>query len=111
MTRINHDFAGLKKLEVDMLKAIFDKKNWRNSNTEVTIIPASSENGSTFGTRAEIRLHDNPIATYWYDYGKVDVDVNTLRLHPTMTTKSRLKALGANVYTKKGVTYLDDKEI
>ena len=35
-------------------------------------------------------------------------NTDTLRRYPTNTTKSRLRALGVNVTTRKGVTYLGD---
>lgn len=39
------------------------------------------------------------------------VNKSTLEQWPSNTTKSRLRALGCNVYTKKGVTYLNDESI
>ena len=53
---------------------------------------------------ALVYLHGNHIATV--TQGSVRVNIDTLRKYPTVTTKSRLRALGVNVCTKKGITYL-----
>ena len=95
-----------------MLNAIHNKiAKWTNNNTAVFYI-SSGESGNPFGSRSEIYLHGNLIAEYWHDE-KAPLAVNrqTLARWSTSTTKSRLRALGANVSTRKGVTYLDNVAI
>ena len=92
-----------------MLSAIHNKVDkWMNNNTAVFYISAS-ESGNPNGSRSEIYLHGNLIAEYWHDAPTpLEVDTKTLARWSTPTTKSRLRALGANVTTRKGVTYLNN---
>ena len=102
----------MRKIEQQMLSAVHAKVDkWTNNNTAVFYISAS-ESGNPFGSRSEIYLHGNLIAEYWHDE-KAPLAVNrqTLARWSTPTTKSRLRALGANVATRKGVTYLDNVAI
>lgn len=102
----------MRKIEQQMLNAIHNKLDkWTNNNTAVFYISAS-ESGNPFGSRSEIYLHGNLIAEYWHDE-KAPLAVNrqTLARWSTPTTKSRLRALGANVATRKGVTYLNNVAI
>ena len=95
-----------------MLNAVHSKiSKWTNNNTAVFYISAS-ESGNPNGSRSEIYLHGNLIAEYWHDApAPLEVDTRTLARWSTPTTKSRLRALGANVATRKGVTYLDNVAI
>lgn len=93
----------MRKIEKEMLEAIKGKVDWCKANTGVFMENA----GSPYGPRAEIYLHGQNIANYWYKSGELDVCERTLARYPTVTTKSRLRALGVNVYTKAGVTYLN----
>lgn len=97
----------MRKIEKLMNKAISQQFNWSHQNTSVHI----ECNGNPHGKRAEIYLHGHHIADYWYDSQELDVDVRTLSRWPTVTTKSRLRALGANVFTKDYTTYLDGKAV
>lgn len=97
----------MRKVEQQMLAAIQSRKFWIGGNTCVDIVNNDNPNG----LRAEIFLHGNHIADYWYRDGKLDVDSRTLAEWPTPTTKSRLRALGAKVYTKKHTVYLDGQPI
>jgi hypothetical protein len=102
----------MRKIEQQMLSAIHSKmEKWTNNNTAVFYISAS-ESGNPFGSRSEIYLHGNLIAEYWHDE-KAPLAVNrqTLARWSTPTTKSRLRALGANVSTRKGITYLNNVAI
>lgn len=102
----------MRKIEQQMLNAVYSKADkWVNNNTAVFYISAS-ESGNPFGSRSEIYLHGNLIAEYWHDE-KAPLAVNrqTLARWSTPTTKSRLRALGVNVSTRKGVTYLDNVAI
>ena len=80
----------MRKIEQQMLSAIANRKNWNSDNTLVHI---EHGGGNPFGVRAEIYLHGNHIADYWYDSKDLDVDVRTLAQWQTSTTKSRLRAL------------------
>lgn len=93
----------MRVIEKQMIQAIMNGKNWQKDNTAVFI--------NTEGD-AVVFLHGHPIATVKDCLPlELNVDVDTLRNWPTNTTKSRLRALGANVYTKKGVIYLDDEAL
>ena len=101
----------MRKIEKLMLNAISSKVDkWMNSNTAVFYISAN-ESGNPFGSRSEVFLHGNHIADYWHESGSLEVNSRTLAQWSTPTTKSRLRALGANVATRKGVTYLDNVAI
>jgi hypothetical protein len=101
----------MRKIEKQMLDAISSKADkWVNNNTAVFYISAN-ESGNPFGSRSEVFLHGNHIADYWHESGSLEVNSRTLAKWPTPTTKSRLRALGANVATRKGVTYLDNVAI
>lgn len=102
----------MRKIEQQMLSAIYSKADkWTNNNTAVFYI-SSSESGNPHGARSEIYLHGNLIAEYWHNLDTpLAVDTKTLARWPTPTTKSRLRALGANVATRKGVTYLNNVAI
>ncbi len=97
----------MRKIEKEMLTAIENRKDWMKANMGVFI------EGSTnpYGPRAGVYLHGHHIASFWYDSDELVVDSHTLSRFPTVTTKSRLRALGANVYTHKGVTYLNEEAI
>lgn len=105
----------MRKIEQQMLDAIHTKKaEWRSDNTAVFFENA----GNPYGTRSEVYLFGNHIATYWHGDGcnplegsNLEVNTATLARWPSNTTKSRLRALGANLTTKKGVLYLDGKAL
>jgi hypothetical protein len=92
----------MRKLEQAMIAAINARKNWAGGNTSVRVI--DDLNSAVF-------LHGNHIADYNSGNGFVMVNTDTLRRWPTPTTKSRLRALGANVYTKSGTVYLDERAV
>ena len=100
----------MRKIEQQMIAAVHTKQNFIKDNTAVFFLSAQ-ETGNPYGSRSAIYLHNNLIAEYWHDTKQLHVIERTLREYPTNTTKSRLRALGANVYTKNKITYLDDKPI
>jgi hypothetical protein len=101
----------MRKIEKQMIEAVKNKREFRLDNTTVFFISAS-ESGNPHGSRSEISLYDNLIAEYWHDAPTpLEVNAQTLARWSTPTTKSRLRALGANVATRKGVTYLNDQPI
>lgn len=91
----------MRVIEQNMLNAIHAKQDWFEDNTRVVQLRDQEQ--------AQIFLHGHSIAIYDYIADEVRADKETLRDWPTATTKSRLRALGVNVYTKKHVTYLNDE--
>lgn len=104
----------MKAIEREMLNAMSDgKKHWSKDNTSIERL--NSIEGTQW-YKYSVRLHGNHIATVIVpNPGQhrvlTYVDYETLREYPTVTTKSRLRALGVNVYTKAYTTYVDDEPI
>ena len=90
----------MRKIEDEMVRAAHSMRDWRSGNTEVKVDEGISK----------VYLHGHHIATVGF-LGGVQVNVDTLRRFPTNTTKSRLRALGVDVYTKNHVTYLNGEPI
>lgn len=92
----------MRKIEQQMLNAVKNKAiRFISGNTWV----------SGHGGTSQVFLHNNHIATVHHDTGKVDVNRYTLRKWPTATTRSRLRALGAKIETRKGVLYVNGEVI
>lgn len=101
----------MRKIEQQMIDALETKAGaWHKDNTSLFYVSAQ-ESGNPYGARAEIYLHGNHIADYWYDSRQLDVDLVTLQRWPTMTTRSRLRALGADLVCIKGTLHLNGKSI
>lgn len=92
----------MRKIEKAMNAAVQNCALWRLDNTSVQ--PIDDVNCAVY-------LHGNHIADVNSRTGFVMVNKETLARWATPTTKSRLRALGANVATRKGVTYLDNVAI
>jgi hypothetical protein len=92
----------MRKIEQQMMTAIMNRKSWQCGNTMVSIRDDNS---------VSVFLHGNHIADIDCPSGFVLVNGSTLRRYPTNTTKSRLRALGVNVSTRKGVTYLNNEPV
>jgi hypothetical protein len=92
----------MRKIEQQMIAAIHTRKSWQGGNTMVSNID---------DVNSAVYLHGNHIADVNSRNGLVMVNTYTLRQWATNTTKSRLRALGANVSTRKGVTYLNNVAI
>ena len=90
----------MRLIEKKMIDAIQQGRNFSLDNTHVKI---------DFNT-AHVFLHGNHIASV-VNGGTPIVNLDTLRRYPTNTTKSRLRALGVDVYTKKGITYVNGEEV
>jgi len=88
----------MRKIEKQMIDAINNRRTWHGANTSVSSID---------DVNCAVFLHGNHIADVNSRTGFVMVNKYTLHKWPSVTTKSRLRALGANVTTKKGITYLD----
>lgn len=89
----------MRKIEQQMLSAIHNHVRFQSANTIVSPLDELT---------VAIYLHGHEIALINQRSGFVMTNVDTLRRYPTNTTKSRLRALGVNVATRKGVTYLDN---
>jgi hypothetical protein len=92
----------MRKIEKQMNDAIHTQKRWSLQNTIVS--PIDDVNVAVY-------LHGHEIAIVNTYNGFTMTNIDTLRRYPTNTTKSRLRALGVNVATRKGITYLDGKAI
>ena len=97
----------MRKIEEEMLQAIKERRTWAKDNTRVEF--ARGENGATWW--CDVYLHGNHIAKFDEMTWRPTVNVNTLARWPTVTTKSRLRALGANIVTKRGTVYLNGEAI
>ena len=87
----------MRKIEQQMLEAIRNRQFWCKDNTMV------HSDGNVY-------LHGNNIAQVT-DTGEIKVNLYTLRKWPSMTTRSRLWALGADLVSIKGVLHLNGKSI
>ena len=92
----------MRKIEQQMVDAIHTRKSWQGGNTTVSNID---------DVNSAVYLHGSHIADVNSRTGFVMVNGSTLRCYPTNTTKSRLRALGVDVATRKGVTYLNNVAI
>jgi hypothetical protein len=92
----------MRKIEKLMNDAIHTQKRWSLQNTIVSPID---------DTNVAVYLHGHEIAIVNTYNGFTMTNIDTLRRYPTNTTKSRLRALGVNVATRKGITYLNNVAI
>ncbi len=91
----------MRKIETQMSLAVRAGENFKSGNTQVLHT----------GALVEVYLHGNLIARQdRYDANCPQMR-GTLAGWDTPTTKSRLRALGANLTTKAGRTYANGKEI
>lgn len=79
----------MRVIEMEMLGAIVARKNWRKSNTEVLF----DRDGNGFG----VYLHHNFIARGVSVNHSFQITYATLAGWDTVTTRSRLRALGVDV--------------
>lgn len=93
----------MRVIEAKMINAVNSRENFALNNTSVHYIKDSNY--------SEVYLHSHMIAIKYHATDTLEVNTKTLFNWPTVTTKSRLRALGANVTTKKGITYLDGVEL
>lgn len=87
----------MRKIEREMNSAIARRVDWSNGNTAVHF---------NHGLGSDVYLHGNHIARVDME-GTVVPNVKTIARWPTVTTRSRLRALGVNVYQKDYVTYIN----
>ena len=95
----------MRKIESEMLQAIEAKTDWQKSNTGVFYEDCNIK----YGARSEVYLWGNHIGDYWHESKTFDVNVRTLLEWPSVTTISRLRALGVNVRQKNWQILIDDK--
>ena len=93
----------MRLIEEQMNQAINSKSTWSKDNTEV-IYFANSDVSMVY-------LHGHKIAVFDHYNDEIIADINTLSAWPTRTTKSRLRSLGIDIYTRKGITYLNGREV
>jgi len=93
----------MRVIEAKMINAVNSRENFALANTSVHYIKDCNY--------SEVYLHSHMIAIKYHDTDTLEVNTKTLFDWPTVTTKSRLRALGANVTTKKGIIYLDGVEL
>jgi len=92
----------MRKIEQKMKDAIHHHIRWSLDNTIVSPLDDIT---------IAVYLHGHEIALINQRNGFVMTNMDTLRRYPTNTTKSRLRALGVDVSTRKGVTYLNNVAI
>ena len=88
----------MRKIDFLAASAFHNNENFRLSNTEVRVN----------NTHVYLLLHGNLIAEKDISKGLVWC---SLAGYNTLTTKSRLRALGANIETKRGKIFANGKEI
>lgn len=95
-----------RKIEQRMCSAARDIRDWREGNTQVK----ADTNQCTGLPVARVYLFGKHIANVnqtGHESYSVQVVEDTLYQWPTVTTISRLRALGADITVKKGVLYLN----
>lgn len=97
----------MRKIEREMNQAVrafqnvqnWETLRWSKDNTKVVRQPDGF---------IDVYLHGNHIAQIG---NYLLVNINTLRRWPSRTTRSRLRALGANLVSIKGTLHLDGRSI
>lgn len=94
----------MRKIEQEMLDAIADGGSWSKDNTavfynEITGLIKVYLHGHHIASRRAEMTGSQWTINVW------SINYDTLREWPTRTTMSRLRALGFDVYTRKGVVY------
>lgn len=101
----------MRTIEKQIWQAIHAKKSFKSGNSRVEYLCELNEPMHSRIEYSKVYLHGHHIASYDYARDRVDYNPVTLAQWPSCTTKSRLRALGVNVYTKNGCTYVGDKLI
>lgn len=101
----------MRKIEKLMIEAIHGKKSKTLDNTRVEYLPELDTPTHARIEHSKIYLYENHIATYCHVLNRFDYNQMTLAAWPTSTTKSRLRALGFDVQTKKGHIFVGSKQI
>lgn len=93
----------MRTIEKEMLQAIKDKRNWSKSNTVVIYNPISD--------KSKVHLFGNLIGRYIHSKDIFETNIDMLLKWPSVTTISRLRALGVNVTQKNWKLYIDGQLI
>lgn len=94
----------MRKIEQEMMAALKQRKPFNKDNT---FIVGDDSSGCPFDY-SWVFLHGNNLGYWRHSDGQFEVNRDTLKQWPTVTTKSRLRALGVNLTQKKGKIYIDD---
>lgn len=89
-------------IERDMLKAVQKNVDWQSGNTRVA--------RATTAAPGAVYLHGNKIATF-DTQGEVTPVLGTFYNWPTLTTASRLRALGISAHISNGDPVIDGRVI
>jgi len=93
----------MRKIEKAMCEAVKSRKYFKSGNTEVNV------RLDMYGmTHVEVRLHGNMI---WRYSEAEDMTEFTLASRDTLTTRSRLRALGVDVCSKNKLSYCNGQMI
>ena len=98
----------MRLIEKEMNRAVDNGLDWAKDNTQVITVAGFRSYASG------VYLHGNHIANVFCNMAGdrvVTPNCDTLRDYPTRTTMSRLRALGVDVCTRKGVVHLDGKPL
>ena len=87
----------MRKIEAAMMKAITNRKNFKQGNTKV----------EQSGPVAKVFLHGNFLGSWRYASGDFCPQWETVRNYPTNTTLSRMRALGVDTHRKGGHVYIN----
>jgi len=91
----------MRKIEQQMIEAIKENRDWKHGKNAqgypAMEVSHFRNNGINY---AEVFLHANHIATVHKDTGEVIPNKYTFRNWPTVTTRSRLRALGVDASIK-----------
>jgi len=89
----------MRKIELEMVLAIAERKTWISGNTSVEYLPSVDTNMHARIEHAKVYLFKNHIATFTYADNSLTFNSETLRQWPTRTTKSRCNALSFKLGT------------
>ena len=89
----------MRRIEEEMVCAFNADRNWKKDNTEVR----------TEGGKTTVYLHGNRIA--YKDRHGIHLDEKVCSMWTTVTTRSRLVALGFNARIRQGILYVDEQAI
>ena len=93
----------MRKIEQQMLNAVQNKLDWSKDNTRVEYVQEVDSSC--------IRLYEHIIATFNHYTNTLITNKDVLLEWPAVTTKSRLRALGADLKQSKGILYLNGESI
>lgn len=94
---------NMRKIEEEMVEAVLYQQNWKKDNTKVIYFPETDI--------SKVYLYEKHIGSYDHQTKLFEPNVSTLLAWPTVTTRSRLSALGVSIYQKNHCQYIDDIKI